>query len=68
MFGARLMFQSLFYWISLCNYWIESIDQIDAESFNPCFIGLASATEHKLREIVLEDRFQSLFYWISLCN
>jgi len=36
--------------------------------FNPCFIGLASATLGKTRVTVEVEEFQSLFYWISLCD
>ena len=43
--GAKeVEFQSLFYWISLCNN-LGDVSEVTADlSFNPCFIGLASAT------------------------
>ena len=36
--------------------------------FNPCFIGLASATVEDVFDGIEGAVFQSLFYWISLCN
>jgi len=36
--------------------------------FNPCFIGLASATVRHNEHIDEAWEFQSLFYWISLCD
>ena len=61
-------FQSLFYWISLCNSIYAAHSDMIEWSFNPCFIGLASATLwYKIPHLPLA-KFQSLFYWISLCN
>ena len=37
-------FQSLFYWISLCDYGPYYYEFFWDSGFNPCFIGLASAT------------------------
>ncbi len=36
--------------------------------FNPCFIGLASATKFAQKIAGGSFVFQSLFYWISLCD
>jgi len=60
-------FQSLFYWISLCDE-IKEISKARKARFNPCFIGLASATDGVFVGEDMEYEFQSLFYWISLCD
>jgi len=63
-----LKFQSLFYWISLCDWTDFRNTYYTYQSFNPCFIGLASATVTTLGLEGDVDMFQSLFYWISLCD
>ena len=63
-----IAFQSLFYWISLCNFHVPRILRFRFVCFNPCFIGLASATPNVEVTTSVVALFQSLFYWISLCN
>ena len=59
-------FQSLFYWISLCNTIAELVAEILSTSFNPCFIGLASATykQMNLRSTV-GDSFNPCFIGLA---
>ena len=40
----QFVFQSLFYWISLCDGIPWNSTRLGSVCFNPCFIGLASAT------------------------
>jgi len=40
----------------------------NTDCFNPCFIGLASATCTRAALYNVYALFQSLFYWISLCD
>jgi len=59
------VFQSLFYWISLCDlpiskYWIR-----ERVSFNPCFIGLASATVEKRSSYPNLRRFNPCFIGLA---
>jgi len=62
------LFQSLFYWISLCDLSFILVFLLIILSFNPCFIGLASVTLTLHRITSPTVGFQSLFYWISLCD
>ena len=67
-FSGILRFQSLFYWISLCDHQARVTALTGKTGFNPCFIGLASATIYIYIYISSAVLFQSLFYWISLCD
>jgi len=63
-----LLFQSLFYWISLCDYhskYIRLPNTLFQSLFywiSLCDIGIDS------KEEAFKGMFQSLFYWISLCD
>ena len=66
--AASVEFQSLFYWISLCDPAENNTCDPPISCFNPCFIGLASATLCSGLGCATQALFQSLFYWISLCD
>jgi len=59
------MFQSLFYWISLCDQSHTSFFEGDGACFNPCFIGLASATFGLFKEDKMMMSFNPCFIGLA---
>ncbi len=61
-------FQSFLCWNRLCNLQTKIAEELANSCFNPCYAGIASATNNRRNRCFFNNRFQSLLCWNRLCN